>query len=45
MAADHIWRRLSWLILGIGGLILAGGLALGSAACAMCSMANVSMAR
>ncbi len=29
MAADHIWRRLSWLILGIGGLILAGGLALG----------------
>ncbi len=29
MAADHAWRRISWLILGIGGLILAGGLALG----------------
>src|ERR1041384_1212945 len=29
MAIDRSWRRISWLILGIGGLILAGGLALG----------------
>lgn len=29
MAADRDWRRISWIILGIGGLILAGGLALG----------------
>jgi hypothetical protein len=29
MAIDRTWRRISWLILGIGGLILAGGLALG----------------
>ncbi len=29
MAFDRSWRRISWLILGIGGLILAGGLALG----------------
>jgi hypothetical protein len=29
MALDRSWRRISWLILGIGGLILAGGLALG----------------
>lgn len=29
MAVDRDWRRISWLILGIGGLILAGGLALG----------------
>lgn len=29
MAVDRSWRRISWIILGIGGLILAGGLALG----------------
>jgi hypothetical protein len=29
MAADNTWRWIAWLILGIGGLILAGGLALG----------------
>lgn len=29
MAADRDWRWISWLVLGIGGLILAGGLALG----------------
>jgi Protein of unknown function (DUF3592) len=29
MAIDRSWRRISWVILGIGGLILAGGLALG----------------
>lgn len=29
MALDRSWRRISWVILGIGGLILAGGLALG----------------
>lgn len=29
MAIDRSWRWISWLILGIGGLILAGGLALG----------------
>lgn len=29
MATDKSWRRISWLILGIGGLIVAGGLALG----------------
>lgn len=29
MAIDRSWQRISWLILGIGGLILAGGLALG----------------
>ena len=29
MAVDRSWRRISWVILGIGGLILAGGLALG----------------
>ena len=29
MVLDKSWRRISWLILGIGGLILAGGLALG----------------
>jgi hypothetical protein len=29
MVLDRSWRRISWLILGIGGLILAGGLALG----------------
>jgi Protein of unknown function (DUF3592) len=29
VALDRSWRRISWLILGIGGLILAGGLALG----------------
>ncbi|UYN93965.1 MAG: DUF3592 domain-containing protein [Enhydrobacter sp.] len=27
--ADPTWRRISWLILGIGSLIVAGGLALG----------------
>jgi hypothetical protein len=26
---DRSWRRIAWLILGIGGLIVAGGLALG----------------
>lgn len=29
MAVDRSWRRIAWVILGIGGLILAGGLALG----------------
>jgi hypothetical protein len=29
VAADRDWRWIAWLILGIGGLILAGGLALG----------------
>lgn len=29
MAADRDWRWISWVVLGIGGLILAGGLALG----------------
>ena len=29
MAADRSWRWISWLILGIGGLIVLGGLALG----------------
>jgi len=29
MAIDRSWRWISWVILGIGGLILAGGLALG----------------
>ena len=29
MAADRSWRRIAWLILGIGGLIAAGGIALG----------------
>ena len=29
MAADSSWRWIAWLILGIGGLILVGGLALG----------------
>ncbi len=29
MAADRHWRWISWIVLGIGGLILAGGLALG----------------
>ncbi len=29
MAADRDWRWIAWTILGIGGLILAGGLALG----------------
>lgn len=29
MAADRSWRRIVWLILGIGGLIVAGGIALG----------------
>ena len=29
MAIDRSWQRISWVILGIGGLILAGGLALG----------------
>ena len=29
MAADNSWRWIAWLILVIGGLILAGGLALG----------------
>ncbi|MBI3196925.1 MAG: DUF3592 domain-containing protein [Rhodospirillales bacterium] len=29
MAADRDWRWIAWAILGIGGLILAGGLALG----------------
>src|SRR5687768_4095703 len=29
MALDRSWRRISWVILGIGGLFLAGGLALG----------------
>ena len=29
MAADRDWRWISWAVLGIGGLILAGGLALG----------------
>jgi hypothetical protein len=29
MAADRDWRWIAWLILGIGGLILIGGLALG----------------
>jgi hypothetical protein len=29
MAVDNTWRWIAWLILGIGGLILAGGLALG----------------
>ncbi len=29
MAMDRDWRWISWAILGIGGLILAGGLALG----------------
>ncbi len=29
MAVDRNWRWISWAILGIGGLILAGGLALG----------------
>lgn len=29
MAVDRDWRWISWLILGIGGLILVGGLALG----------------
>ena len=29
MAADRDWGWIAWLILGIGGLILAGGLALG----------------
>lgn len=29
MAADNSWRRIAGLILGIGGLILVGGLALG----------------
>jgi hypothetical protein len=29
MAVDRSWRRIAWIILGIGGLILAGGLALG----------------
>ena len=29
MAVDRSWRWIAWLILGIGGLILAGGLALG----------------
>jgi hypothetical protein len=29
MAIDRSWRRIAWLIMGIGGLILAGGLALG----------------
>jgi Protein of unknown function (DUF3592) len=29
VAIDRSWRRISWVILGIGGLILAGGLALG----------------
>lgn len=29
MAADREWRWIAWTILGIGGLILAGGLALG----------------
>ena len=29
MVLDRSWRRISWVILGIGGLILAGGLALG----------------
>ncbi|MBM3647857.1 MAG: DUF3592 domain-containing protein, partial [Alphaproteobacteria bacterium] len=29
MAVDRTWQRISWLILGIGGLLLLGGLALG----------------
>jgi hypothetical protein len=29
VAADRSWRRIAWLILAVGGLILAGGLALG----------------
>ena len=29
MAADNSWRWIAWLILGIGGLIVVGGLALG----------------
>src|SRR4029450_8648476 len=29
MAIDRSWRWIAWVILGIGGLILAGGLALG----------------
>lgn len=29
MAADRDWRWIAWAVLGIGGLILAGGLALG----------------
>lgn len=29
MAIDRSWRRIAWLIMGIGGLIMAGGLALG----------------
>ncbi len=29
MAVDNSWRWIAWLILGIGGLILVGGLALG----------------
>jgi hypothetical protein len=29
MALDRSWRRISWVILGIGGMFLAGGLALG----------------
>jgi hypothetical protein len=29
MAADRDWRWIAWAILGIGGLILAGGMALG----------------
>ena len=29
MAADGSWRWISWLLMGIGGLILLGGLALG----------------
>lgn len=29
MAVDRDWRWISWAVLGIGGLILAGGLALG----------------
>lgn len=29
MAIDRSWRRIAWLIMGIGGLMMAGGLALG----------------
>jgi hypothetical protein len=29
MSVDRDWRRIAWLVLGIGGVILAGGLALG----------------
>ena len=29
MTIDRSWRRIAWIILVIGGLIMAGGLALG----------------